>query len=343
MARSSELSREIQPGRMAVNDSLAALKERVDITRAWGALDLPGLPSRTCRCPWREDHKPSFSVYASAEKWRDHASGDGGDVFDFVKEALGIGLKEAIEEVKKIAGGSRGTFAPIRKERRKQSDEDIRISKRSSWPDFKPPTGRELRQIADIRCIPLAAVEIAADRGLLRTCESREGPAWIVSDHRRRNAQARRLDGKPWERIGAKAWTLPGSEASQPIGVRESAKAEHLILVEGAPDLLAACSLIIDAGADGKICAMAMLGAGNRIPAGALVYFDRPTTIFAHGDGPGRAGAERWREQIVATGNLGVSVVDCGHLAIERSIPGNDLNDLISNGFTCRVREGVFA
>ena len=43
-----------------------------------------------------------------------------------------------------------------------------------------------------------------AERGLLRFAGWKDAPAWIVTDAARVNAQARRMDGKPWPGIAAK-------------------------------------------------------------------------------------------------------------------------------------------
>ena len=71
----------------------------------------------------------------------------------------------------------------------------------------------EIKAVAELRGLSPEAVAVAAERGLLYSAESREGRCWVVTDSRRLNAQARRMDGTPWERFGGltKAWTLPGT------------------------------------------------------------------------------------------------------------------------------------
>ena len=102
-----------------------------------------------------------------------------------------------------------------------------------------------------------------------------EGRAWIITDCRRMNAQARRLDGEGWEHRwrSQKAWTLPGSIGALPIGLYEALDFPNIALVEGGPDLLAAfhlawCAtstpetLALGKGIDvvGKLGVVAMLG-----------------------------------------------------------------------------------
>ena len=80
--------------------------------------------------------------------------------------------------------------------------------KRKGWPVFEAPTSAEIETIATLRGLSPEGVALAAERGLLFCADSREGRAWLITDSRRKNAQARRLDGKPWERKDSKAWTL---------------------------------------------------------------------------------------------------------------------------------------
>jgi len=42
------------------------------------------------KCPFHEDHTPSFSVYENTQKYYCHGCGEGGDVFDFVQKYYGV-------------------------------------------------------------------------------------------------------------------------------------------------------------------------------------------------------------------------------------------------------------
>ena len=44
-------------------EHLEHLSEIYRITDAWRDLGFEGQPAISCRCPWREDRKPSFSVF----------------------------------------------------------------------------------------------------------------------------------------------------------------------------------------------------------------------------------------------------------------------------------------
>src|SRR5207249_3940491 len=117
--------------------------------------------------------------------------------------------------------------------------------------------------------------QLAGERGLLwfASLKPRRAlltcPAWIITDCERVNAQARRMDGQKWDDIEAKAWTLPGSWASWPIGIREAQPFRCIALAEGAPDLLAACHFIMCEDQERNCAPVAMLGASQRIHAQA--------------------------------------------------------------------------
>ena len=168
-------------------------------------------------------------------------------------------------------------------------EEEEKAHKRESWPDFEAPTREEIKAIAELRGLSVEGVSLAAEAGLLWCADSREGRAWIVTDLRRRNAQARRIDGQTWTHIGAKAWTLPGSEAAWPIGLRDASPFPAIALVEGGPDLLAAFHLAWCAGVEGQVAPVAILGASNAIPDDALRYFaGKRVRIFQHDDRGGQ-------------------------------------------------------
>lgn len=84
-------------------DSLHEMKQRLRIPQLWGLLNLPGIPAKSCRCPWRDDHKPSFSIYADGLRWRDFAADEGGDAIDFLAKARGLSLGDAIREFKRLS------------------------------------------------------------------------------------------------------------------------------------------------------------------------------------------------------------------------------------------------
>ena len=158
-------------------------------------------------------------------------------------------------------------------------------------------------------------------------------PAWIITDAARVNAQARRMDGQQWEHIGAKAWTLPGSWASWPIGITEAQPFPAIALCEGGPDFLAAHYLAFWEQAshpskrDVSCVPVAMLGASQRIHADALPLFaGKRVRIFGHDDEAGRGAVERWAAQLASVG-ADVDAFSFAGLVQVDGRPVNDLND----------------
>lgn len=211
----------------------------------------------------------------------------------------------------------------------------IKVGQQKHWPRFEPPfTGdddlhsRAVDKLAHQRHLSRQGLYLAASRDLFWVAAWKGLPAWIVTDAARRNAQARRMDGKVWEGIEAKAQTLPGSTASWPIGVKEASRFPIILLVEGGPDLLAAHHFIHAQGREADVAAVAMLGANHSIPDEALDYFvGKRVRIIPHADKAGRLAALRWEAQLTKVGAT-VDAVDLGGLLMADGSPAKDLNDL---------------
>jgi hypothetical protein len=317
---------------MMADSPLQAAKDRLSIPAIWYLLNLPGKPSKSCRSPFREDRSASLSVYDQDRRWKDHATGDGGDVVDFLAQALSLSPEDACRKLIEMAGvlphpNERANLGDFVRSSLNEGAE--REAKRAEWPEFDEPTSAELEQVAKLRGLSVEGVSLAAERGFLWCAESREGPAWIVTDSRRVNAQARLLSGKPWA-AGMKAKTLPGSEAAWPIGLREASSFSAIALVEGGPDLIAACHLAVVRDVAEHVATVAILGASNSIPAGALRHFARKRVrIFPHADDAGMDAGRRWARQLKQVG----AAVD--GFAFE----SGDLNDFAQT----RRDEGIFS
>jgi len=171
------------------------------------------------------------------------------------------------------------------------------------FPALRRPTCNELAQIRISRGFPVwSPLEHPVRDGMLFTATMRDGTetveAWILTDPARRAAQARRLDGKPWVSIAAKAKTLPGSTASWPVGAALIQKYDHPVyLCEGGPDALAVEILAWLAGK--QVLVVAMLGAGNRIHADALPLFcNRRIRIVEQNDDAALVAGSKWARQL---------------------------------------------
>jgi hypothetical protein len=259
----------------------------------------------------------------------DFATGEGGDQVDFFQRATGLSKKEACRKFIELAGGnSIGTIHASGKP--KPPAEKCK----PTFPEFSTGTRAEIIQLSELRRISREGLEWASERGLLCFATLNGFPAWIVTDSARLNAQARRMDGKPWEHLdGAKAWTLLGSWASWPIGIKEAQSFPSIALCEGGPDFLAAHYLSLWEQAshptkrDVRCVPVAMLGASLRIhPDGLPLFAGKQIRIFGHDDDAGRAATEMWARQLQSVG-AAVDAFDFAGLHQEDGRPVKDLND----------------
>jgi len=199
---------------------------------------------------------------------------------------------------------------------------------RKTWPPFEPPHDhpQAMEALARLRHVSVDGVKLMAARGLLYFAGWKDKPAFIVTDAARVNAQARRMDGRQWEGIAAKAQTLPGSCAAWPVGARESLAMPFVLLCEGV-DILAAHHFIHAHGRTADTAAVAMLGASNTIPADALPLFARKRVrVMAHADEAGRVAAAKWTAQLETVGAT-VDAADFTGLLMADGTPAKDLND----------------
>lgn len=328
---------------------LEQAKERVSITDAWHMLGLNGEPSKECPCPWREDRKPSFSIFSDGRKFKDFATGERGDVVEFIERAAGVSKSEAAKML--IAWANTGSaggaafVAPLR-------PITLRPTPGAAKPvplDVRKPSAAELVVIGKQRNLPesygcFPGLDIAVQRGLLWVGEAydheskRDLPAWIATDESRINAQARRMDGKPWttahgERIKSK--TLPGFKGTWPIGAANFGTAMNVILTEGPPDMLAAITAVfLSSGQSlavvngiGFAC---VTGAHQELHPDSLVHFKgRRVRIVPDTDvtGTGAKGAAKWTAQLTKAGAI-VDWFELTGLKKPDGSPAKDLNDV---------------
>lgn len=313
---------------------LDTAKDALSIADAWERLGLPGRPGTSCRSPFRDDRSPSFSVFAEGRKWKDHSTGERGDVIDFVAAALNVSLSESSKWLLDATGQRRAARSwPEVKIAAKPKPRPPEQRKPLLLPELDNGTHSEIQAIRKARKLPATApLEILTlHRGLLKFGTVYDGStprrAWIITDSKKTNAQARRVDGLPWEKINAKAKTLPGSRAAWPIGLADAIGRKQVFLVEGGPDLLAAAWIAYDQRPQDlpEIGFCCMTGAANAIPAEALPLFRGKTvTLFAHNDPAGIKAAVKWRDQLTETrAEVRILLSDT---------KGHDLNDAISAG-----------
>lgn len=187
-------------------------------------------------------------------------------------------------------------------------------------------TEADLSALAALRGLSVAGVALASARGLLRFGRYHWQAAWFVFDASRRNACARRMDGKPWFADGAKSFVLRGSQAAWALGIGEARNFRNVLLCEGAPDLIAAFHFIAAQGREADCAPVAMLSGNYSIPADALPLFTgKRVRIYAHDDETGYGAASRWAEQLESRG-ADVDAFSFAGLRTRDGVPVKDLN-----------------
>ena len=304
--------------------SLAGAKQRLTIIHLWEHFGFPGRPSTSCRSPFREDHKPSFSVSPDGRLYHDFATGEAGDAVAFYQRATGRADAQSFRDFITLAGGGL-VWRPAAPRPTVPRPVAAVPGPCAHWPTLVPGSAADLAALAALRGIPEAGLAGAAQRGVLWFATWRGCPSWVVTDSARVNAQARRMDGALWEHINAKSWTLPGSRAAWPLGLPEAKDARTIALCEGGPDLLAAHYLTLWEQGNGGCAPVGMMGAALRIPEEALAGFaGKHVRIFAHADKEGAAAMERWAGQLAP----GCSRVDAFSFAGLRQRAGKPVKDL---------------
>ena len=312
--------------------ALDEAKAALTVADAWNRLGLPGHPSKSCRSPFREDRSPSFSVYENGHRWKDHSTGKGGDVCDFIAAALTVTLADAARWILEQTNARTSARSWPKAQRiAPAKPRPAEPRKPLALPPLDKGTVSDLAQLQELRGFRFfAGLQILSNRGQLGFATLKDGTerprCWIITDDSRRNAQARRLDGKPWQSLPGKpkAKTLPGSQAAWPIGASRISRSDTVLFTEGAPDLLAAATFA-SFDLPGSFEAVAMIGAGLSIHPEALPLFKGKTVfLFAHNDEAGINAARKWQGQLTEASATVTTLCS--------DTEGRDLNDALTAG-----------
>jgi hypothetical protein len=295
----------------------------------------------TCRSPFREERRPSFSWRVAQDgraRWKDFGTGEGGDCPAFVAKASGINNREAVIRYLELAGVSDPDSGPLpvgpwsKPNVAKPHLLSVKAEpkEKPKLPeDLHPGTIDEIGELLELRewDVPVEHLHEVSSLGLLRFGTWQGKRAWFLVDLAGRFFEARRMDGQKWAN-GAKSdsrgsKSLLGAELVNPGSLA--------LLVEGAPDLVA-CSIYKSLGRKQSTCfaedavPVAMLGAGVRLKDEDLVRFKGVRVIvFPHLDSAGRNARDTWKAQLRKAG------ASVGDVCLESfAYPGGkDLSDTI--------------
>ena len=289
-------------------DLFAEARERLTIADLWSVFGFEGAPRPSCRSPFREDRSASFSIFDSGRAWHDHATGEGGDVIEFIRAALNTDHRGVREWLTRHFAGNTAPACrvkvPILPDKRPDEPRSIQ------WPsEIREGTAADLQALCQARGITAAAAWLLTEAGVVRFTEIDNHPCMIITDREERAAEIRRLDGTLFPN-GSKAYWLKGVTKSWLVGAEllrhESADAAVMI-VEGSTDLLTAFDLLIAYMRDGgrrKWAPIALLGAGcrNLDAACATLIRGRHVRLVPDGDAAGAEMGRHWTKLLRSIG-----------------------------------------
>jgi len=313
---------------------IADIRLRLPIAEAWRALNLPGSPAKSCSSPFRDDRHPSFSVFheSTGDRWKDHATGDGGDVVDFIEKARGSTKAGALAWARSILG--------IDQQADRRPD-----GKRKWTPDLKCGTPEQLQKLSTLRGYSMEGLQEASRRGFLFFTEMAKTEAWAVTDRRRQVVELRRLDGQRWSAYGAlperKAHCV-GSGKNYPCGFEEAADFDKCALVEGAPDFLALFTFFA-AEERSDIAPLGVLGAASHrlAPESLEKLRGKLVCLYPHADEAGAAATKAWARALRDAGAK-VTAFGLGGIVRADGRAGKDLNDVLLMDADTYERERKF-
>lgn len=318
--------------RMGEASPLEIAKDKLTIPQLWELRGWPGKPGRSCRVPYRPDRAPSGSVLADDRLFHDFTTGENFDAPALLARVEEMSNEAACRLFLTLAGVDSQDVREMSSTRivgRPAATPDVPRAK-PKLPPLRVPSPAEFRCIAELRCVSVEACCAASERGHLFITTWHGAECWTITDRERRNAQFRRMDGKPFAMRGntVKAITAAGSCASWPIGAPDAPQAVRLVLVEGGGDFLAAYHFAQIEGTLAQVQPFAMLGAAQRIAADALpMLAGKAIRLFPHLDGAGAGAALRWETQLTSAG-LAAHCFDLADLTRTDDQPVKDLNDL---------------
>ncbi len=157
-------------------DLFAEAREAYKIGDVWQMLRLPGEPKASCRSPFRDERSPSFAIFDNGKAWKDHGTGDGGDVVEFIRHAIGGDHRAVRDWLKERLGIDYYDFDPGKAPLRLRKP--ATPAKPIQWPaELIEGTSATWKAFADLREILAKEIESFIDSDELirmRAIESAE-------------------------------------------------------------------------------------------------------------------------------------------------------------------------
>jgi hypothetical protein len=281
-------------------DFFADARSKITIADAWEMLELDGEPKPCCKSPFREDRSPSFSIHSEGKSFKDHATGDGGDVIEFIRLAIGGDHRDVRKWIAERIESIHVTDSKLKAVTSKviQYPAELITGDFETWKAF-----------ARSRNLTFPAVHSMVKGGLLRFCVIDGVKCYVVTDAANRAAEIRRIDKNLFGNR-SKAYPLKGVDKSWMPGMdhlRLAPKSTAVLVTEGASDLLSAIDLYSQYRRNSGSCSWlfaALLGAGCRelSPEALKLIRGRHVRLVPDGDKAGDQMADHWTQYLRKNG-----------------------------------------
>ena len=277
-------------------DFFADARSKITIADAWEMLGLDGEPKPSCKSPFREDRSPSFSIHSEGKGFKDHATGDGGDVIEFIRLAIGGDHRDVRKWIAERIGSIHVTDSKLKP----AASKVIQYPAKLITGDFET-----WKAFAKSRNLTFPAVHAMVKGGILRFCVIDGLKCYVVTDAANIAAEIRRMDGKEWL-TGKKAYPLKGVKKSWMPGMdhlRLAPKSTAVLVTEGASDLLSAIDLYSRYRRNGGRSSwqpVALLGAGCKelSPEAIGLIRGRHVRLIPDADTAGDEMADHWTKYL---------------------------------------------
>jgi hypothetical protein len=282
-------------------DVFAEAREKYTIAEVWAAFGYAGEPKASCKSPFREDKRPSFSIYNHGRSWTDHTTGESGDVIEFARHALGGCDHKAVRDwFGERIGIDHLDYFPVTRKPVKVPE----THKRIEWPgDLLEGTEATWVGFAELRELTYPTVWTLVKSGILRFTKIKGIKCYVITDNERRAAEIRRMDGHPFGE--AKAYPLRGCDKRWLPGASllyEAPLDTSILIVEGATDLLSAVHIYSRYrrihGGKNSWQPVSLLGAGCKLlaPECAVLIRGRHVRLVPDADDAGDRMRDHWTD-----------------------------------------------
>lgn len=285
--------------RCSINDALSITG--LSLKDSGGREVAPPSGSGSFRSPFREDSNPSFSLFCDKtdQHWcfKDHATGDAGNMITFVKLGRGLGSNgEAAALIDKEL--KLNLFKTPRPKSSVEYSERLRNMK---LDEFSPLHAEQIASVVGVKgtegVFRVLAHEILGTGTLFRHGRNGSYPevnCFFLYDQQTMSAVARKLSG---EQFGSLKSVTPNDWHKQPIGISALypdavyGEIDEAVFCEGEKDLIA----VMHGVTHKRSIPICMPSATtNTTPEHAERFANMTCTIYAQADCPGIVAALQW-------------------------------------------------